>query len=72
MSKTINYSIKRVINNIKEFKMEYLLLMGEAGKRVYKGSLEECFMLKHMLELRGYYYLWTCSLDGIRKYGTKL
>ena len=51
---------------------QYLLLMGEAGKRVYKGSLEECFMLKHMLELRGYYYLWTCSLDGIRKYGTKL
>ena len=50
----------------------YLLLMGEAGKRVYKGSLEECFMLKHVMETHGFYYLWVTSYESIKKYGVKL
>ena len=52
--------------------MEYLLLMGEAGKRIYKGTLEECFMLKHIMETHGFYYLWVTSYESVVKYGTKL
>lgn len=48
---------------------DYLLLMGVKGLVQYRGSLEDCFLIKHLMILKGYYYLWVCEETTFNELG---
>lgn len=47
----------------------YLLLMGSRGLIQFKGSLEDCFLIKRMMEIKGYFYLWVCKQQTFEELG---
>ena len=50
---------------------DYLLLMGERGLIQYKGTLEDCYLIKHMMRLKGFFYLWICKETTFNQLGIK-
>ncbi len=50
---------------------DYLLLMGSKGELQYEGSLEDCYLVKHMMRLKGFFYLWICKKETFNKLGIK-